>query len=64
MATLTVKKLMSLIEDGDSSWVTLITACSDYEVYSNWYFNLPYEMEDLDVVLIKIESDQLILYVL
>ena len=64
MHTLTVKELMSLIEDGDSSWVTLITACSDYEVYSNWYFNLPYEMEDLDVVLIKIESDQLILYVL
>ena len=42
---MTVSELMSHIEDGDSKWVTLVTACSGYEVYSNWYFNCPYEMK-------------------
>lgn len=61
----TVKELMSFIEDADSKWVTLITACSNEEVYSNWYFNFPYEMEQLDVTLIKLEhKDHIILYVL
>lgn len=65
MATLvTVKELMSFIEDGDSKWVTLITACSNQEVYSNWYFNFPYEMKQADVTLIKLEQDQIILYIL
>lgn len=65
MATLmTVKELMSFIDDGNSKWVTLITTCSDQEVYSNWYFNFPYEMQELDVTLIKLEQDQIILYVL
>lgn len=59
-----VKELMSFIEDGDSKWVTLITACSDEEVYSNWYFNFPYEMKEPDVTSIKLEKDQIILYIL
>lgn len=62
---MTVRELMSHIEDGDSKWVTLITACSNQEVYSNWYFNFPYEMKEPDVTLIKIESNQhIILYIL
>ena len=62
---MTVKELMSHIEDGNSKWVTLITSCSDEEVYSNWYFNLPYEMGDSDVTLIRIEEkDHIILYIL
>lgn len=66
MATLmTIKEFMSFIEDGDSKWVTLITACSNQEVYSNWYFNFPYEMKELDVALIKIEDKQhIVLYIL
>lgn len=65
MATLvTVKELMSFIEDGDSKWVTLITSCSNQEVYSDWYFNFPYEMKQADVTLIKLEQDQIILYIL
>ncbi len=65
MATLmTVRELMSFIEDGDSKWVTLITSCSNQEVYSNWYFNFPYEMKQADVTLIKLEQDQIILYIL
>ena len=65
MATLmTVKELMSFIEDGDSKWVTLITACSDQEIYSNWYFYFPYEMKESDVTSIKLEQDHIILYVL
>ena len=60
----TVKELMSFIEDGDSKWVTLITSCSNQEVYSNWYFNFPYEMKNLDITSIKLERDQIILYVL
>lgn len=59
-----VKELMSFIEDGDSKWVTLITTCSDEEVYSNWYFNFPYEMKEPDVTSIKLEKDQIILYIL
>lgn len=59
-----VKELMSFIEDGDSKWVTLITACSDEEVYSNRYFNFPYEMKEPDVTSIKLEKDQIILYIL
>ena len=65
MRTLTtVKDFMSFIEDGDSKWVTLITSCSNQEVYSNWYFNFPYEMKEPDVTLIKLEQDQIILYIL
>ena len=65
MATLmTVKDFMSFIEDADSKWVTLITACSDQEVYSNWYFNFPYEMEQAEINLIKLEQENIILYIL
>ena len=60
----TVKELVSFIEDGDSKWVTLITSCSNQEIYSNWYFNFPYEMKNLDITSIKLERDQIILYVL
>ena len=59
-----VKELMSFIEDGDSKSVTLITACSDEEVYSNWYFNFPYEMKELDVTLIELQQGHIILYIL
>lgn len=62
---MTVKEFMSFVEDSNSKWVTLITPCSDEEVYSNWYFNLPYEMWDSDVTLIRIEEkDHIILYIL
>ena len=65
MRTLTtVRDFMSFIEDGDSKWVTLITSCSDQEIYSNWYFNFPYEMKESDVTLIRLEQDQIILYIL
>ena len=62
---MTVKELMSHIEDGDSKWVTMITACSEYEAYSNWYFNCPCEMRERDVTSIRIEEkDHIILYIL
>jgi hypothetical protein len=65
MATLTtVKELMSHIKDKDSKWVTLITTCSNQEVYSNFYFNFPYEMKELDVTLIEFQQGCIILYVL
>lgn len=65
MATLmTVRELMSHIKDGDSKYVTLITACSNEEVYSNFYFNFPYEMKELDVTLIELQQGHIILYVL
>lgn len=61
----TVKELISHIEDGDSIWVTLITACSNEEIYSNWYFHMPYEFKESDVTSIKVESaDHIILYIL
>jgi hypothetical protein len=60
-----VKEVMSFIEDGDSMWVTLITACSNEEIYSNWYFHMPYEFKEPDVTSIRIEStDHVILYIL
>lgn len=61
---MTVKEFMSFVEDGDSKWVTLITACSNQEVYSNWYYNFPYEMKEADVSSIKLERDEIILYIL
>lgn len=65
MVTLTtVKDFMSFVRDSDSKWVTLITTCSDQEVYSNWYFNFPYEMKEPDVTMIDIRQDQIILYIL
>ena len=65
MATLvTVRELMSYIKDGDSKWITLITACSNQEVYSDFYFNFPYEMKELDVTLIELQQGHIILYVL
>lgn len=62
---MTVRELMSFIEDADSKWVTLITLCSNYEAYSNWYMNFPYEMQEHDVSSIKIEDENHItLYIL
>lgn len=55
---------MSHIKDGDSKWITLITTCSNQEVYSNFYFNFPYEMKDLDVTYIELQQGHIILYVL
>lgn len=63
-ALVTVRELMSHIKDGDSKWVTLITACSNQEVYSNFYFNFPYEMKELDVTFIELQQGHIILYVL
>lgn len=60
----TVRGLMSHIKDRDSKWVILITACSNQEVYSNFYFNFPYEMKELDVTLIEFQQGCIILYVL
>ena len=60
----TVGELMSHIKDGDSKWVTLITACSNQEVYSNFYFNFPYEMKELDVTIIELQQGHIILYIL
>lgn len=60
-----VRDIMSFIENGHSMWITLLTACSNEEVYSNWYFNMPYEMKETDVASIRIESqDHIILYIL
>lgn len=65
MATLgTVNQLMSHIKDGDSKYISLITACSEQEVYSNFYFNFPYEMKNLDVTLIELQPGHIILHVL
>lgn len=65
MATLmTVRELMSHIKDGDSKYVTLITACSNQEVYSNFYFNYPYEMKELDITFIELQPGHIVLYVL
>lgn len=63
-ALVTVRELMSHIKDGDSKWVTLITACSNQEVYNNFYFNFPYEMKELDVTFIELQQGHIILYVL
>lgn len=60
-----VKEVISFIEDGNSMWVTLITACSNKEIYSNWYFHMPHEFKESDVTSIRIEStDHIILYIL
>lgn len=61
----TVKEVMSYIKDGESMWVTMITSCSGYEAYSNWYFNCPYEIKERDVTYIEIkDKDHIILYIL
>jgi len=65
MATLTtVKELMSHIKDGDSKYTILTSACSNQELYGNFYFNFPYEMKELDVTMIELESGCIRLYVL
>lgn len=65
MATLiTVNELMSLIKDGESKYVILITACSEHEIYSNFYSNFPYEMKELDVTSIEFQSGCVKLHVL
>ena len=60
----TVKDVMSHIKDGDYKYVTLITACSEQEIYSNFYSNFPQEMKEPDVTLIEFQSGCIILYVL
>lgn len=65
MRTLTtVKELMSFIQDSDSKYVTLITACSDNEVYSNFYSDFSEDMKVLDVTAIEFQSGCINLYVL
>lgn len=61
---MTVKELMYHVKDSDSKWITLVTACSNQEVYSNFYFNFPYEMKELDVTLIEFQQGNIILYIL
>ena len=61
---MTVRELMSHVKDSDSKWITLVTACSNQEVYSNFYFNFPYEMKELDVTLIEFQQGNIILYIL
>lgn len=60
----TVKDVMSHIKDGDSKYVILISACSEQELYNNFYFNFPYEMKELDVTLIELQPGCIKLYVL
>lgn len=55
---------MSFIKDSNSKWTILTTACSGIEVYSNFYFNFPDEMKELDVTMIEFQSGCIILYVL
>lgn len=55
---------MHLIKDGDYKYVTLITACSEQEIYSNFYSNFPYEYKELNVTLIEFQSGCIILHVL
>ena len=60
----TVKEIMALIENNDSRWLTLVTSCSNQEIYNNWYSNIPSEFTELDVTLINFENERVILYVL
>ena len=61
---MSVRELMSHIKDCDSKWVTLITSCSNQEIYSDFYFNFPYEMKELDITLIELRQGHIILHVL
>lgn len=65
MRTLTtVKEMMSFIKDSESKYTVLITACSEQEIYKNFYSNFPDEMKELDVTLIEFQSGCIILHVL
>lgn len=61
---MTVNDIMSIVKDGDYKYVVLVTACSEYEVYSDLYSNFPHEMKELDVTLIEFQSGCIKLYVL
>ena len=60
----TVKEMMSFIKDNESKYTILVTACSEQEVYKNFYSNFPDEMKELDVTLIEFQSGCIILHVL
>lgn len=60
----TVKDFMSHIKDSDSKYVILVSACSEQELYSNFYMNFPYEMKELDIDLIELQPGCIKLYVL
>ena len=55
---------MSFIKDSESKYTVLITACSEQELYRNFYSNFPDEMKELDVTLIEFQSGCIILHVL
>ena len=61
---ITVKELMSIVKDCDYKYVTLITSCSEQEIYSNFYSNFPYEYKELNVTLIEFQSGCIILHIL
>lgn len=60
----TVGDVMSHIKDSDYKHVTLITACSKQEVYSNFYSNFPEKMKEANVTLIEFQSGCIILYII
>lgn len=60
----TVRDFMSFVGDRDTKWITLMTSCSNQELYSNWYMNCPNEFEERDVTFIELEKDNIVLYVL
>lgn len=59
----TVEKVMSHIKDSEHKHTTLLTACSDKEIYSSFYSNFPDEMKELNVASIKFEAGCIVLYV-
>jgi hypothetical protein len=59
-----VKELMPLVKDSDNKHVILITACSGYVIYNDFYSNFSEEVKELNVTLIDVQPDCIVLHVL
>ena len=60
----TVEEFMSFVKDNDYKNVTLVTACSNEEFYSNLYSNFPEEMKSMNITSIEFQPGNIKLYVL
>lgn len=60
----TVAEFMSFVKDNDYKNVTLVTACSNEEFYSNFYSNFPEKMRSMNITSIEFQPGNIKLYVL
>ena len=59
-----VEKFMSFVNNNDTKYVVLTSACSNENIYENFYSNFPKNMKVLDITAVEFNTGFINLYVL